>query len=168
MSPWWPSATRRSHEQALTVANIESGHTSPAWVATRRTAGPVENERMTDEPDSGLLRRYGPPPVAVVTAAALGVGALWFALSVVTGLIFHFMPAAPILAAVWVRRAYGPDAPVPWPSLWAHIAGGLVVALVAGAAIASVGASLDSEWLVGAVLVIGTGLSIWLGRRGAG
>ena len=124
---------------------------------------------MTDEPDSGLLRRHGPWPVALVTAAAaLGAGKLWFAHSVATGLIFHFMPAAPILAAVWVRRAYGPDAPVPWPSLWAHIAGGLVVAVTAGAAIAGVGASLDSEWLVGIVVGIGTGLSVWLGRRGAG
>ena len=124
---------------------------------------------MTDELDSGLLHRHGPWPVALVTAAAaLGAGALWFALSVATGLIFHFMPAAPILVAVWIRRVLGPNTPVPWPSLWAHIAGGLVVAVVAGAAIASVGASLDSEWLVGAVLVIGTGLSVWLGRRGAG
>ena len=89
-------------------------------------------------------------------------------LSVATGLIFHFMPAAPILVAVWIRCALGPHAPVPWPSLGAHIAGGLGVAVVAGAAIAGVGASLDSEWLVGAVLVIGTGLSVWLGRRGAG
>ena len=124
---------------------------------------------MTDELDSGLLHRHGPWPVALVTAAAaLGAGALWFALSVATGLIFHFMPAAPILVAVWIRRVLGPNTPVPWPSLWAHIAGGLVVAVVAGAAIAAVGASLDSEWLVGAVLVIGTGLSVWLGRRGAG
>jgi len=124
---------------------------------------------MTDELDSGLLHRHGLWTATVVTAtAALGAGALWFALSVATGLIFHFMPAAPILVAVWIRRALGPNAPVPWPSLWAHIAGGLVVAVVAGAAIASVGASLDSEWLVGAVLVIGTGLSVWLGRRGAG
>ncbi len=124
---------------------------------------------MTDELDPDALRRHGPWPVAVVTAAAaLGAGALWFALSVATGLIFHFMPAAPILAAVWVRRAYGPDAPVPWPSLWAHIAGGLVVAVTAGAAIAGVGASLDSEWLVGIVVGIGFGLAIWLGRRRAG
>ena len=124
---------------------------------------------MTDEPDPDALRRHRLWTATVVTAtAALGAGALWFALSVATGLIFHFMPAAPILVAVWIRRALGPNTPVPWPSLWAHIAGGLVVAVVAGAAIASVGASLDSEWLVGAVLVIGTGLSVWLGRRGAG
>jgi len=124
---------------------------------------------MTDELDPDALRRHGPWPVAVVTAAAaLGAGSLWFALSIATGLIFHFMPAAPILAAVWVLRAYGPDAPVPWPSLWVHIAGGLVVTVTAGAAIVGVGASLDSEWLVGAVLVIGIGLAIWLGRRGAG
>jgi|GEM_PF-2560355 len=124
---------------------------------------------MTDELDPDALRRHGPWPVAVVTAAAaLGAGALWFALSIATGLIFHFMPAAPILAAVWVLRAYGPDAPVPWPSLWAHIAGGLVVTVIAGAAIVGVGASLDSEWQVGAVLVIGIGLAIWLGRRRAG
>ena len=119
------------------------------------------------EPDA--LRRHRHWTVIVVTsAAALGAGALWFALSVATGLIFHFMPAAPILAAVWIRRAYGPDAPIPWPSLWSHIAGGLVVAVVAGAVIASVGASLDSEWQVGAVLVVGTGLAIWLGRRRGG
>jgi len=124
---------------------------------------------MTDEPDPDALRRHRLWTATVVTAtAALGAGALWFALSVATGLTFHFMPAAPILVAVWIRRALGPNTPVPWPSLWAHIAGGLVVAVVAGAAIASVGASLDSEWLVGAVLVIGTGLSVWLGRRGAG
>ncbi len=124
---------------------------------------------MTDELDSDALRRHRLWTANVVTAtAALGAGALWFALSLATGLVFHFMPAAPILVAVWIRRALGPNTPVPWPSLWAHIAGGLVVAVVAGAAIASVGASLDSEWLVGAVLVIGTGLSVWLGRRGAG
>jgi len=125
---------------------------------------------MTDELDPDALRRHGPWPVAVVVTAtaALGAGALWFALSLATGLVFHFMPAAPILVAVWIRRALGPNTPVGWPSLWAHIAGGLVVAVVAGAAIASVGALLDSEWLVGAVLVIGTGLSVWLGRRGAG
>lgn len=124
---------------------------------------------MTDEPDPDALRRHRLWTATVVTAAAaLGAGALWFALSVATGLIFHFMPAAPILAAVWVRRMYGPDTPVPWPSLWAHIAGGLVVGVVAGAAIVSVGASLDSEWLVGAVLVVGIGLAIWLGRRRAG
>ena len=46
---------------------------------------------MTDEPDSGLLRRQGPWSVAAVTAAAaLWAGALWFELSVATGLIFHF------------------------------------------------------------------------------
>ncbi len=124
---------------------------------------------MTDEMDPDALGRHGPWPVALVTAAAaLGAGAVWFALSVATGLIFHFMPAAPIVVAVWIRRALGPNAPVPWPSLWALVAGGLVVAVVAGAAIASIGASLDSEWLVGAVLVIGTGLSVWLGRRRAG
>ena len=117
--------------------------------------------------DPDALRGLRPWTATVVTSAAvLGAGALWFALSVATGLIFHFMPAAPILAAVWIRRAYGPDAPIPWPSLWAHVAGGLVVAAVAGGAIARVGASLDSELLVGAVLVVGTGLAIWLGRRG--
>lgn len=123
---------------------------------------------MTDELDPAALRRQRPGIAGVVTTAAvLGAGALWFALSLATGLIFHFMPAAPILVAVWIRRALVPDTPIPWPSLWSHIAGGLVVAVVAGAAIASVGASLDSEWQVGAVLVVGTGLAIWLGRRGA-
>ncbi|MEX1171659.1 MAG: hypothetical protein WEG56_03495 [Chloroflexota bacterium] len=113
-----------------------------------------------------VSRQQRPWAAAVVTSAAvLGAGALWFVLSVATGLIYHFMPAGPILVAVWIRRAYGQDAPIPWPSLWAHVAGGLVVAAVAGAAIARVGAPLDGEPLVGAVLVVGTGLAIWLGRR---
>ncbi|MEK6720965.1 MAG: hypothetical protein AABZ33_09900 [Chloroflexota bacterium] len=124
---------------------------------------------MTGRLEPAALSRHRPRAVAVVTsAAALGAGALWFTMSVATGLIFHFMPAAPIVAAVWVHRAYGPDAPIPWPSLWAHIAGGLVVAAIAGAAIARVGASLDGELLVGAVLVVGTGLAIWVGRRRGG
>lgn len=124
---------------------------------------------MTGRAEPAALRRHRPWTVIVVTsAAALGAGAVWFALSVASGLIFHFMPTAPILAAVWTRRAYGPDVPIPWPSLWAHVAGGLVVAAVAGGAIARVGASLDSELLVGAVLVAGTGLAIWLGRRRGG
>ncbi len=46
--------------------------------------------------------------------------------------------------------------------------GDLVVAVTAGAAIAGVGASLDSQWLVGIVVRIGFGLAIWLGRRRAG
>ncbi|CAN5488715.1 hypothetical protein BH20CHL7_BH20CHL7_09840 [soil metagenome] len=119
------------------------------------------------EPDASRRRRPW-AAAAVTSAAVLGAGALWFVLSVATGLIFHFMPAAPILAAVWTRRAYGPGAPIPWPSLWAHVAGGLVVAAVAGAAIVRVGAPLDGALLVGAVLVVGTGLAIWLGRRSAG
>jgi len=124
---------------------------------------------MTGRLEPAAQRRHRPWTVIVVTsAAALGAGALWLALSVATGLIFHFMPAAPILAAVWTRRAFGPDAPIPWPALWAHIAGGLAVAAVAGAAIVRLGASLDGELLIGAVLAIGTGLAIWLGRRRGG
>ena len=68
---------------------------------------------MTDELDPDALRRHGPWSVTLVTAAAaLGAGALWFALSVATGLIFHFMPAAPTLVAVWVLRVLGPHTPV--------------------------------------------------------
>lgn len=58
-------------------------------------------------------RRRRPPAWAVVTSATIGAGILWMVLSIATGLIFHFMPGAPILTAVWVQRAYGPDAPIP-------------------------------------------------------
>lgn len=123
---------------------------------------------MSDVPNATVPLRYRPRPVdAVVAAAVLGVGVLWFALSVVTGLIFHFMPGAPILAAVWVRRSYGPDRALAWRFLGAHVAGGLLVVVIIGAALAAVGASLGTAWEVAAVIVAGTGIAIWLGRRGA-
>ena len=98
---------------------------------------------MSDGPKTTVPLRYRSRPVdAVVTAAVLGVGVVWFVLSIVSGLIFHFMPGAPIVAAVWVRRSYGPDRALAWPSLVAHIAGGLLVVVMTGAALAAVGASL--------------------------
>ena len=123
---------------------------------------------MSDDPSPAAPLRYRPGPVgAVVTAAVFGVGALWFTLSVMTGLIFHFMPGAPIVAAVWVQRAYGPDRALAWPSLWAHVTGGLLVTVMTGAALAVVGAPLDAGWEVAAVVVVGTGIAVWLGRRRA-
>jgi hypothetical protein len=105
---------------------------------------------------------------AVVAAAVVGVGLLWFILSVVTGLIFHFMPGAPIVAAVWVRRSYGPDRPLMWPSLAAHIGVGVTVTAVSLATLAGVGASQDTVWQIAAVMLTGIGIAIWLGRRVTG
>ena len=123
---------------------------------------------MSDDPNPTVPIRYRPRPVgAVVTATVLGIGVLWFVLSVVTGLIFHFMPGAPIVAAVWVRRSYGPDRALEWRSLWVHVAGGLLGAVITVAALAAVGSSMDAIWQVAAVLIVGTGIAIWLGRRGA-
>ncbi|TFG68727.1 MAG: hypothetical protein E4H24_02805 [Thermomicrobiales bacterium] len=101
----------------------------------------------------------------IVVLATLGAGALWLALSIATGLIFHLMPAAPMVVAVWVRRAVDTDAPMSWSSLVAHIAGGLIVVVVVATALTARGAPDDAEWLTGLVILIGVALATWLGRR---
>ncbi len=124
---------------------------------------------MSDRSDSMASFRYRRRPVSlIVTAAVIGIGVLWFVLAVVTALVFHFMPAAPIIAAVWVRRSFGPDQALAWGSLLAHIAGGLLTAAITGAALAAVNASMDALWQVATVVLAGTGIAIWLGRRIAG
>lgn len=109
--------------------------------------------------------RAGPLTVLLATAAAVGVGVIWVALSLTTGLIFHFMPAAPMIAPVLVRRASQRALPIPWSSLAAHIAGGFIVAVAAAATIASDGLPRDADELVTAVMLAGLGLAAWLGRR---
>ena len=124
---------------------------------------------MSVVPNQMVPLRYRFRPVgAVVTAAVIGIGVLWFVLAVVTGFVFHFMPAAPIVAAVWVRRSFGPDQALAWRSLLAHIAGGLLMVAITGAALAAVNASMDALWQVATVVLAGTGIAIWLGRRIAG
>lgn len=122
---------------------------------------------MTPDLDPDASRPRRPSTAAVVATATIGVGVLWLMLSMTTGLIFHFMPGAPMLAAVWVRRAHGPDVPIPWHSLWAHIAGGIGVTVVIAIIIAKAGGALDAVWLIDAAVLAGTGLAIWLGRRRA-
>ena len=123
---------------------------------------------MTSDLDPAVSRPHRPLTSAVVATAAIGAGALWLILSMTTGLIFHFMPGASIFAAVWVRRAYGPDVPIPWRSLWAHLAGGIGVTVVIAIIIAKAGGASDAVWLMGAAVLAGTGLAMWLGRRRAG
>ncbi len=106
-----------------------------------------------------------PMPGLIPFAAAIGVGALWLALSVVTGLIFHFMPAAPMLVAVWVRRALGRDEPIPWRQLRIDLVFGVIVAVATGLAVAAAGGSLDDGWFVAVVIAVGVALATWLGRR---
>lgn len=60
---------------------------------------------MTSELGPAVSRGHRPLSAAVVATATIGTGALWLILSMATGLIFHFMPGAPMIAAVWVRRA---------------------------------------------------------------
>lgn len=123
---------------------------------------------MSPDLDQAVSRAHRPLSAAVVAIATIGAGALWLILSMTTGLIFHFMPGASILAAVWVRRAYGPDVPIHWRSLWAHLAGGIGVTVVIAIIIAKAGGASDAVWLIGAAVLAGTGLAIWMGRRQAG
>ncbi|MBA3235418.1 MAG: hypothetical protein H0T59_05420 [Chloroflexi bacterium] len=125
---------------------------------------------MTGERKSGLEPGVVAPsripvPALVPAIAAVGAGTLWFALSVWTGLIYHFMPAAPMLVAVWVRRALRRDAPSPWRLLRMDLAVGVAVAVGTSLAITAAGGSLDDAWLVALVIAVGIGLATWLGRR---
>jgi peptidoglycan/LPS O-acetylase OafA/YrhL len=101
----------------------------------------------------------------VVATASIATGITWFVLSVATGLTFHLMPAAPMLVAIWARRAGGPDTPIPWRSLWGYLGGGLIVAVLVIPAISLAGGSLDEPWQIATVTGIGAGIAIWIGRR---
>ncbi len=121
---------------------------------------------MTPDPQPfAFERRRRPLAWAMVTSATIGAGILWLVLSIATGLIFHFMPAAPMVVAIWVRRSYGPDRPLDSPSLAAHIAGGIGVTAATAGVIATAGGSLDDLWLMIVVTIFGTAIAIWLGRR---
>jgi hypothetical protein len=101
----------------------------------------------------------------VAVAASIAVGAAWIGLSIATGLIFHFMPAAPMLVAVWVRRALGTRMALSWSTIAPLVMVGLVVTLVAVLAIVQAGGAVDEAWQVALVSVVGAGITVWLGRR---
>ncbi len=120
---------------------------------------------MTGRPDAAEPAVEPAVRPWIPLAGAVAAGTLWVVLSMATGLIFHFMPAAPMLVAVWVRRALGPNRPIPTGRLATDLIFGLVVAGLAGAVVSATGGSFDEGWLIALVVIIGAAIAIWLGRR---
>lgn len=130
-------------------------HASP-----RRAAPRLPGSRRDPAP-GGASRRVGPLAAAVLAAAAATI--VWLVLAQATGLIFHFMPAAPFLAGSWAYRARAAGARAPGLDTAAIllVAGALaavgIAALVASsrplddppltAAAAAGGALLAAAWL---------------------
>jgi hypothetical protein len=106
---------------------------------------------------------------ALAVLAAFGVGVLWLALAIATGLIFHFLPGATFLAGAWTYRWRTRGA----RATWLHVAVVLVAAAVATAvalvALAAARRPLDSDVATAGIASIGalvTAVSLrWPGSR---
>jgi hypothetical protein len=129
--------------------------------ASPRRAAPRQPGPHRGQAPGGASRRIGPLPAAALAAAAATIA--WLVLALATGLIFHFMPAAPFLAGAWAHRARSDGARAPGLDTTAAllVAGALaavgIAALVAmsrplddppvTAAAAAGGALLAAAWL---------------------
>ena len=133
---------------------------------------------MTNRPSSGdeLASRGAPARPADSGLASLGpalgaaalVGLLWFGLSIATGLIYHFMPGAPFLAAAAVFRWATHSRRANRTEVAVILAGSCIVVAAGLRAVPAVGGSLDPPALVAAVTIGGFVLALaWLRRPGA-
>ncbi len=98
-------------------------------------------------------------------AGAGAVALLWYALASVTGLIFHFMPAGPSLAAAWILR-WADEPPRRRPRI-AALASGAAIALATTVLLAQEGRPLDDPALTGLALAAGVAIGAWLLRPAA-
>ena len=102
--------------------------------------------------------------VGLAGAAMVAAAALWYGLSIATGLIFHFMPGAPALAGAWVFRTAA-RRPASWPEAALLAAGAALASLFGSIAIPSGGGSLDAPLLVAAAFVGGLAIAALVLRR---
>ena len=106
--------------------------------------------------------------LAVAQAAAVAIGLLWYVLSVATGLIFHFMPAAPFLAATFAFRRSTGNRQAGWTEAVAIVVGGLLLVAAGLVAIGAGGGTFDVSVFVAAVIAAGAAIAlIWLRRADA-
>ncbi len=113
-----------------------------------------------------MMRRARRHPVATALAGAGAVALLWYALASVTGLIFHFMPAGPTLAAAWILRWVADEPPRRRPRI-AALASGAAIALAMTVLLAQEGRPLDDPALTGLALAAGVAIGAWLLRPAA-
>lgn len=123
----------------------------------------------TSAPTSNPAAHRSPPATAALLLAAAGAGAtmgLWIALASITGLIYHFLPGAPFLAAAWIFRQVEGGRRAAWPELAVMVAASASAAAIGVLVVASIGRELDPPAITGLVALAGAAISVvWL-RRG--
>ena len=111
-------------------------------------------------PDSPALR-LGPLSAAVLAAAAATTA--WLVLAQATGLVFHFMPAAPFLAGAWANRARSAGAQAPGLDTAAALLAAGTLAAVGIAALVAAARPLDDAPVTAAAAAGGALLAAaWL------
>ena len=111
-------------------------------------------------------------PMAIVALALAGGGVvaavgLWIVLSSITGLIYHFLPGATFLVAVWVFRQVEGGRRAAWPELAVIVATGATGTILGIVLVAGIGRELDAAPVTWLVAITGALIgALWL-RRGA-
>lgn len=112
------------------------------------------------------------PATAALVLAVAGAGAtvaLWIILASITGLVYHFLPGAPFLAAAWVFRQVEHGRRATWPEMAVIVTVGAAASVLGGLAAASIGRELDTPAATGLVALAGVALSVaWLLRGPSG
>ena len=123
----------------------------------------------SDRPGDGRhARGLRARPLALAVGAAVPVGVLWLALSLATGLIYHFMPGAMFLASTWAFRWATRGGRASWAEAVAVTIGAGAVTAVGLVAVPAAGGALDDPREIAAVILVGAGLAlVWLRRPGA-
>ena len=106
-------------------------------------------------------------PVVLAVAAVIVALLAWVVLSVATGLIFHLLPAAPILAAMLAYRWASDDERLPWSAATAFGAIGVLAAIAGSVLVRAYGGLLDEPALVVGAIAAGLTLALFLARRPA-
>ena len=140
-------------------------------MTNRRSSGdqPAPEGTRARPVDSGLAS-LGPalgPALGLALGAGALVGLLWFSLSIATGLIYHFMPGAPFLAAAAIFRWATHSRRANRTEIAEILTGSLIVVAAGLLAVPAAGGSLDPPALVAAVSFGGFVLALtWLRRPG--
>ncbi|MEO8468857.1 MAG: hypothetical protein ABI573_04230 [Chloroflexota bacterium] len=106
-----------------------------------------------------------PRPVVLAGTVVLVALVAWVVLSIATGLIFHLMPAAPVVGAILGYRWADGDVRLPWSTTAALAAIGVAAAIVGSVLVRSFGGLLDDPVLLLGAIAVGLVLALFLARR---
>ncbi len=101
--------------------------------------------------------------VSLALAGAVAAALVWYVLASATGLIFHFMPAAPTLVAAWIVR-WADHQPPSRGRRAGLLVLGASVALATTVVLATQGRPLDEPPLTALALAGGVGIGVWVLR----